>query len=86
MQQPWPPQSKNGFLYLFPWKKSLKISALEAESSRRRHDSTNFDGRVTAGLLAPFLHLCYEKFLSMWDRHPLGAGSRAAEGGGATFS
>ncbi len=29
---------------------------------------------------------CHEKFLSMWDTHSLVAGSRAAGGGGATFS
>jgi hypothetical protein len=29
---------------------------------------------------------CPEKFLSMWDTHPLVAGSRAAGGGGAAFS
>jgi hypothetical protein len=29
---------------------------------------------------------CSEKFLSMWDTYPLAAGSRAAGGGGVTFS
>jgi hypothetical protein len=29
---------------------------------------------------------CSEKLLSMWDTSPLAAGSRAAGGGGATFS
>jgi len=32
------------------------------------------------------IHLCLIKFLSMRDTHPLVAGSRAAEGGGAPFS
>jgi hypothetical protein len=41
-----PPQSKKGFWDLFPWKKSLKISVLEAESSHRGHDSTSFLEKV----------------------------------------
>jgi len=46
MQQPWPPQSKQGFWYLFPWGKSPKVSVLEPESSCRRHDSTSFLEKV----------------------------------------
>jgi hypothetical protein len=42
MQQPWPPQSKKDFWDLLAREKSPKVSVLEAESSRRRQDSTSF--------------------------------------------
>jgi hypothetical protein len=42
MRQTWPPQSKKGFWDLLPGKNPAKVSVLEAESSRRRHDSTSF--------------------------------------------
>jgi hypothetical protein len=43
---PWPPQSKKGFLGRLAREKSPKVSVLEAESSRRRNDSTSFLEKV----------------------------------------
>jgi hypothetical protein len=68
MQQPWPAPSKKGFWDLFPWKKSLKISVLEAESSRGRHDSRNFAEKAIFQKILAYL------LLSLWIPHYRSAG------------
>jgi hypothetical protein len=47
MRQPGPPQSKNGFEFLWAYGKSPKVSVLEADPLQRWHDNIIFYEFIT---------------------------------------